>query len=223
VDRSAISKMHIGLSMMFYGIILTFLAILVILIAMAFDTSRAGAETAFLLLSVGMIMVIVSQVLSILGPICCLGAPEDMPGKGLLYVSVIFQLISVGMSLTQGFFVPNLPQGVAYAGMLLGFIAVALFIAFLRRVGEYIGNPGLSRRASETLNTLIVAVVLCALVAVCVAVCLVANQPALGFVGSVIGLVVLGTAIVFLVRYIDLLARGKNTLGRLAASGPTDI
>src|SRR5439155_12923551 len=100
------------------------------------------------------------RVLNILGPIFCLGAPEDMPGKALIYLSVVFQLIGLGISVAfQLKVVPlndlNIVLMLGVAAVLLAIAAFVLFIVFLKRVGEYMGNGEVTSRAQSTINTLI--------------------------------------------------------------------
>ena len=42
-------------------------------------------------------------ILNVLGPLLCLGAPEDMEGKGLIYVSVACQLPALAINLVSQF------------------------------------------------------------------------------------------------------------------------
>jgi hypothetical protein len=211
--------------MVYYGFLLTLLSIFlaIVVVAMAWDAvtkalQNPGAgmpqeDTVGMLFRVLEIMFIVAQVLNVVGMLFCLGAPASMPGKGLIYVSVLFQLAAVGIQQAQRF--TTIPTQVLQATPWLSLLALVLFIAFLKRVGEFINSADVTGRAAGTLNTGIIIVVLYA-----AAIGLAYAEQ--GAAVLVILLAILVMLIVFLVKYGGLLSATKASLGEVLAT-PEDL
>lgn len=200
MSQLSMPKVQLGISLVFWGLELTALAILVILV-----TPFVAARNLAILLAVmtGIpIMLVIAGLMSMVGKILCLAVPGEMEGKGVIYVCVAFDLISLLISLAEK--VTTVP---AILSQWVGFFPVigfVLFLIFLRKLAEFIQNNDLAEKAGGLLKLGIALVVFVLLAFVS------AFRFPIGI--FVFGLIAVIAGLIGLVRYSRLLLAMKNVL-----------
>lgn len=85
------TKVPRGISFLYYSLALTILSVIILII-----THFAGSLVFLFVGVIGTIIAsVVAQVMAIVGKLLCLTAPERMTGKETIYISVMFDLISI--------------------------------------------------------------------------------------------------------------------------------
>ncbi|MCA9248683.1 MAG: hypothetical protein KDA42_16270 [Planctomycetales bacterium] len=176
-NAEGLSKTAIGLSLMYYGIILLLLWT-ILTIPMMF----LGAAIRFPL-GAGMI---IASIMMFVGPVLCLSVPPETGAKGLAALSVVFQLIRVIVEFLPFVGIaPNIVPGLAQAA---GILSSVLFVVFLRKLAQFIHRDDLTKRANNVLMMAVIAIAL-----------------ALGSVvgiGPLPGLILIGVGILALVLFV---------------------
>ena len=138
-DTAALSKTALGLSLVYYGIVLFLLSIILMFAAAFF--------APVLIISIGGI--IIGSVLMFVGPLLCLSVPAETNAKGLIIGTVVLQVINLGF--------PILPTlGVELSGFqsfaqIFGVLSAICFVLFMRRLAQFIGREDLASRARNVL------------------------------------------------------------------------
>ena len=139
------TKVPRGISFLYYSLALTILSIIILII------TRFAGSLVFLLVGVigTIIAFVVAQIIAIVGKLFCLTAPERMAGKETIYISVMFDLISIIIAYFQRIeaFSPN------GAGLqtIISAIAYVSFLIFLKQVAEFINKNNLAKDAEGVL------------------------------------------------------------------------
>lgn len=143
---------YIGLSLSYWGIILTLLGVM-IAIGSAFLAASAGPAVALALMIGGAGMAVIGSLLSFVGPFFCLAVPAESGAKGFIIASVALQLVNFIVSPIAAFVeVPAMYELVSnLAGPLAALAALFAFILFMRRLAAFIGQPQLLARADRVL------------------------------------------------------------------------
>ncbi|MCL1495036.1 MAG: hypothetical protein M1G31_30465 [Pseudanabaena sp. Salubria-1] len=139
------TKVPRGISFLYYSLALTILSVIILII-----TPFAGSLAFLFIGVVGTIIAsVVAQIMAIVGKLFCLTAPERMTGKETIYISVMFDLISIIIAYFQGIgaFSPN------GAGLqtIISAIAYVSFLIFLKQVAEFIHKNNLAKDAEGVL------------------------------------------------------------------------
>jgi hypothetical protein len=81
--------------------------------------------------------------MAVVGKLLCLTAPERMAGKATIYISVIFDLISIIITVLDH--IVDLPQIVSDLQTMISAIAYVSFLIFLKQVAEFINKNNLAK------------------------------------------------------------------------------
>jgi hypothetical protein len=143
-----------GLLLIYSGLILGILDLMASFVLGLLAAVRGIDLTAVLVAA--MIVGLVASLMDLAGRFLCLSAPEKSQAQGAIYASVGCGVANLALA-PGGYFlempiltaIGNLAQGCGYF----------LFVIFLKRLAEYIGNPQLAAKARTILiATVVVAV-----------------------------------------------------------------
>lgn len=204
----------IGLSLIYYGIVLVLLAMVTIFLGtifLSFNAARPGTPapfSSFIVLSmIAGIVIIIGGLLIFVGEIVCLFVPAETGAKGLIITATVLQiagffqyLMPLMQRLLPGVQIPFLLQLIF---SLSGSLSIIFFVLFLRKVSEFLGRRDFMNRAR---NILILGAVLVALLGVMVAGIALLKNDAFSF----LGIVLLIGALVGFIMYANLI----NTLSK---------
>jgi hypothetical protein len=139
------TKVPRGISFLYYSLALTILSIIILII------TRFAGSLVFLFIGVigTIIASVVAQVMAIVGKLFCLTAPERMTGKETIYISVMFDLISIIIAYFQG--IGAFSQNGAGLQTIISAIAYVSFLIFLKQVAEFIHKNNLAKDAEGVL------------------------------------------------------------------------
>jgi hypothetical protein len=139
------TKVPRGISFLYYSLALTILSVIILII-----TPFAGSLVFLLVGVIGTVIAfLVAQVMAIVGKLLCLTAPERMAGKATIYISVMFDLISIIIAYFQG--IGAFPQNGAGLQTIISAIAYVSFLIFLKQVAEFIHKNNLAKDAEGVL------------------------------------------------------------------------
>ncbi len=139
------TKVPTGISLLYYSLALTTLSIIILII-----TPFAGSVVFLFVGVIGTaIAFVVAQVMAIAGKLLCLTAPERMAGKATIYISVMFDLISIIIAYFQH--IGAFPQIGAGLQTIISAIAYVSFLIFLKQVAEFIHKNNLAKDAEGVL------------------------------------------------------------------------
>jgi hypothetical protein len=211
----AMDRLHWGIALVFYGLELIAGAILVTLLLtvwLFFDPFAAfigwvqWVAAALPLIEIGAIG------LTMTGKCLCLSAPPQMRGREMVIASVALDSVALLIAVVDR--VVNLPQMVDAASGLLVIAGFVVFLLFLRRLAEHIGDTRQAEKAGVCLKLGIAVVVAVALAVLCRAV----HEGAAIY----IALGALAFALILLARYARLLLNLKNALAiaRMTSHAP---
>ena len=199
-DVLRLNKVPLGISLVFFGLELTALAlILIFIMPLVLGGNPALLASALLGLT---ILFLAAGILSFVGKALCLTAPSDMGGRQAIYLAVLFDALAMSVNVISKFV--TLPKLVASSSSLLTIIAFTCFLLFLEDLGRFLHDGDLTRKSTGLLKLWIVLVVSSILTAVCA----VAMPVAVLFLAIV--LIVLGLLAV--IRYARLLLDFKRKL-----------
>ena len=205
----------IGLTLVYYGIVLVLLSILVLMFG-GFVAADAGGAVFVLVVGAAGIGMVVACILMFVGPLVCLAVPTESGARAYIIGSVVFQLANIGYAVLSQFVPVEIPLAAALILNLLGVVGTVLFILFMKKLAEYIGRERLAARARNLLVTLGVLVVLGT---VFVAVAIVGTleelpEGTLLAVIGVLGLVVIVLGLIVFVMYANLVDALRKALRR---------
>ena len=146
-DSASLSKTAIGLSLVYYGIILFLLSTIL--------TFGAAFFPFALMITLGGFMI--SSVMMLVGPIFCLSVPAETNAKGLIIGAVVLQLLNFSITVLSAAGV-NLGPFAPFAQM-FGVLPAICFVLFMRRLSQFIGREDLASRAGRVLMLGLVTVV----------------------------------------------------------------
>lgn len=138
-NPAALSKTALGLSLVYYGIILSLLSTILTFAAFFIPFGLIITLSGFM----------IGSVMMFVGPIFCLSVPAETNAKGLIVGTVVLQLINFSATVLPavgvdfGLFSP-------FAQM-FGVLAAICFILFMRRLSQFIGREDLASRAGRVL------------------------------------------------------------------------
>lgn len=199
-DSLQLNKVPLGISLVFYGLELTALAI-ILMFAVPFVLGGNLALLIQLLFGLS-ILLVGASILSFVGKALCLTAPSDMQGKQAIYAAVVLDVLAIGIQLASQF--TTVPQLVANSSNLLAIAAFVCFLLFLQQLGRFLHDDELTTKSAGLLK-LGMALVVSLLLLVVSAVVM---PPA----SSLFGLVALILGLLGLIRYARLLLGFKKKL-----------
>ena len=139
------TKVPRGISFLYYSLALTILSVIILII-----THFAGSLVFLFVGVIGTIIAsVVAQVMAIVGKLLCLTAPERMTGKETIYISVMFDLISIIIAYFQG--IGAFSRNGAGLQTIISAIAYVSFLIFLKQVAEFINKNNLAKNAEGVL------------------------------------------------------------------------
>jgi hypothetical protein len=101
------------------------------------------------LLGVCSVGVIAGIAIGFVGRLMCLAVPAKTRAQGLIYGAVAFDLLALGIHLYDVF---TQSEVLDFLGNICSFIAIVLFVLFLKRVSEFVGRMDLADRARSLLG-----------------------------------------------------------------------
>ena len=173
-----------------------------------------AVEGGFGILKIAVVVGVIGRLMSLAGKFVCLAIPSDIRGSGLLYAGVACDAFAAVVDLI-GMFSP-LPPAVALAPMLLSLLGILFFIMFLRTLGDYLRDRGVTSTGTTAFT-------------LCVATVVFYGLAFLGLLAQSAGLagimVILGGLIglVFIVFYLILLQKAKGGAARLGPPRPRGL
>ena len=183
-DSAALSKTSLGLSLVYYAIVLFLLSII--------PTFGMAFFPPALIITVGGIMI--ASVMMFVGPLFCLSVPAETNAKGLIIGTVVLQVINFAFAVLPA-------AGVELSGFesfaqIFGVLSAICFVLFMRRLAQFIGREDLANRASKVL--------VLGIVVFLTAIGEIVSMIALGPIAGILFLVVLVMGLVLFVMYANL-------------------
>ena len=153
-DLPGLRTTGIGLSLVYYGIIIILLAAIGMFVRLFLFRGALLAGFITFTLIVG-IAVLVGSLTMFAGQIACLAVPSQTGAKAYVLTAVVLQIASI----TQSFLpmveqvVPNLklPQPVTILLNSLGVISVVFFVLFMWRLSKFLRRRDLASKARNVL------------------------------------------------------------------------
>jgi hypothetical protein len=195
-----LNKVPLGISLVFYGLELTALAI-ILMFAVPFVVAGNLALLIQVVFGLSILLVGVS-ILSFVGKALCLTAPSDMQGKTAIYTAVVLDVLGIVIQLASQF--TTVPKMVANSSNLLAIAAFVCFLLFLQQLGRYLHDDELTSKSAGLLK-LGIALVVSLVLSLASAFVMPPAIIVFGFVALILG--VLG-----LIRYARLLLGFKKKL-----------
>jgi hypothetical protein len=145
----------IGLSLVYYGIIMILLTLFVIFLSrmfLAFDRNpRLEVLDIALIFKVSVVTVVLGGLLNFAGQVVCLFVPLQTGAKGFIIAAVIFQIASFFQYILPvvNRLMPDLeiPQSVNIALGFGGILNLLFFVFFMGKLSAFIGRRSLAVRA----------------------------------------------------------------------------
>jgi hypothetical protein len=223
VASPALRRTGVGLTLVYYGILLILLTIIGLFFSVIFlrmgplfkngqPLIPGGLPDNFtIIILVGGISSLVGCLLMFAGQIVCLAVPSESGAKGFIIAVIILQIVSIVQSFSSVIlqFAPNLkiPEPVSIILNFTGLVGTILFVLFLRKLSEYIGRMDFMDKAR---NILVLLLFLFAVGAVTVVGMMLIN-PLFGFLGIILAI----GALFCFVMYVNLInALRKVLLGK---------
>ncbi len=145
----ALRKVKLGLTLVYTGICGTLIAAISAPVMLLFFQADDSAAIPALVIG-GMVAL---ALLMFVGQVFCIAIPAESGAKGLVVTAVALQ--AIGFLTSLGSLMVPVPASVgaivSVVNNLAGFVAVAFFVLFLRRVAIYLSQPNIAGRATRTL------------------------------------------------------------------------
>ena len=149
-DSPSLKKTRLGLSLVFFGTVITIIFIAVVLICSLLMGSKAYNESA-VKIAATILGISLAIFVNIVGPLLCLAVPAESGSKRFLVGSIVLDLIAIVNSTVQVIAPMVIPSIVFYIIRLCGIIGLFIFIYFLKKLSEYIGRDDLAARGKKVL------------------------------------------------------------------------
>ncbi len=147
----SLARVYRGLTVEYYGILI----LLLNMIGLATIGTMGILQFERVLEIYGWVN-IVAAVLLFVGPILCLATPPESGAEGFIYAAVGSMIVSTLIGVAASF-IDGLPRELEYAGHAIGFLSLTLFVLFMRKLAQFIGD---FRSAARARNVLIAGAVL---------------------------------------------------------------
>jgi len=155
MDLLRSTKVPLGISLAFYGLVLTVLAFIPIAFAVPFVMYGKPILDSLNPMLLGLIMVglgillFVAFVLGLSGKVFCLTAPAEMRGKGAICLAAFLDLLAICIAVGGRMVVS--PQVASDLQYFLMFVSLMCFLVFLRHLGDFMENHEFAKKASRLL------------------------------------------------------------------------
>ena len=156
------TKTRIGLSLVYFGILIVLMAIAVFTIGTVAATyTLYGPRVTQVITLAGTAGLLIGGLMIFVGPFFCLAVPAATRARGLIIGSVVCQaLFLVTVTLLLVLFLPetSVTLGMVLAATLTPLIVIAIFLSkvffvlFMRRLAIFIGRMDLAERARNILT-----------------------------------------------------------------------
>ena len=196
-DSAALSKTALGLSLVYFGIVL-FLFSIILTFGVIFSPA--------LIITIGGILI--ASIMMFMGPLFCLSVPAETNAKGLIIGTVVLQVINFTFAVLPA-------AGVELSGFesftqIFGVLSAICFVLFMRRLAQFIGREDLASRAK---NILVLGIVF-----FLTAIGGIVSMIALGPIAGILLLVVLVMGLVLFVMYANLVNALRKALQEIGSS-----
>ena len=198
-----LSKVPLGISLMFYSLELAALAGIPIFVMPVVRLAYGVIPSLLTPVMHGLpILLLVAGILGFVGKALCLTAPTEMRGRHAIYLAVILEVLATSVFVTSKFV--TVPKLVAGSSSLLAIAALACFLLFLEELGRFLHDDDLASRSAELLKLGIVFVANVVLMLVC--------AVAIPVAAFVLGIGVIYFGLLGVIRYARLLLDFKRKL-----------
>ena len=201
-DSLRLNKVPLGISLVFYGLELTALAI-ILMIAVPFVLAGNLMLARQVIFGLS-ILLIGAGILSFVGKGLCLTAPSEMQGKQAIYLAVVLDVLAILIQVASPF--TTVPKMVGNSSNLLAIAAFVCFLLFLQQLARFLHDDELTSKSAGLLKLGIALVVVLVLLFV--------SAVVMPLAGILFGLVALVLGLLGLVRYARLLLGFKKKLTR---------
>ena len=149
------TQVPLGISLVYYSLALMLLAIIGLFVA---PMVLSGNPILALRAMIGMgFLIIVASILSLLGTALCLTAPNEMPGKGAIYLTCGLDAAAILINVASHF--TTLPRLIVASSNLPAIAGFVCFLIFLKHLGGFMCNSDLTSQAARALKLGIACVV----------------------------------------------------------------
>ena len=154
------TKTRIGLSLVYFGILIVLLAVAVLTIGnVAAQYALYAPHATRMITLAGTAGLLIGGLMIFVGPFFCLAVPAATRARGLIIGSVVCQalfLVTVTLLLVSFLPITLVTLGMVLAAPLISLIAIFLsnifFVLFMRRLAIFIGRMDLAERARKILT-----------------------------------------------------------------------
>jgi hypothetical protein len=145
VDSPELRRTGLGLSFVYFGIVLVLLSVI-----LSFFVITIGNAAYGVILQGG---VLVGYLLMLIGPMLCLSVPAETGAKGYIVGSVILQLLNICLTLGSAALGAGsaIPSWVGLGGGATAMFGSILFVLFMRQLALFIGRDDLAKHANIVL------------------------------------------------------------------------
>lgn len=195
-----------GISLIYWGLVAIIIAVILLVVVV---TGAFGDASGYVAIA-ALIAMLVGYLLGIIGKVTCLGAPQETGAREFIMIAVFFEGVSMLISVLDllrqiGAVSPTiLPEWAPRVGQLLGMVGFVLFMLFLKQLAIFIQRDDLAQAAASVLTLGVIMIVCAFLTGLAVFI-----APILALI---IALVMLVVSILFLVRYVGLIAKMKDAI-----------
>jgi hypothetical protein len=146
----SLRRTGVGLSLMYYAILLCILAGLGLVAAIAMQSPPA--------IGIAELVFLAADGLMFVGSLVCLAVPAESGAKGFLLGSIVFQLADVGAAILRQFASGMVSPILDVVLQLVGLVGFVLFVLFMKKLSEFIGRDDLAHKARNILVGMVVAI-----------------------------------------------------------------
>lgn len=195
------TNVPIGISLIYYALALM-LAAIILMVVVPFAMS-GNPLLVRAIVGLGLLL-LVASILSLVGTGLCLTAPQAMPGKAAIYLTVALDVVVVLIHVAGNF--TRLPGLIAALPNLLAITGFVSFLVFLKHLSGFVGSGELVSKAEGLLGLGIALVIVLGLSIV--------GAFVMPQVAGLFALLALILGAVGFLRYARLLHDLKHTLAR---------
>lgn len=148
-STSPLKSLYRGISCVYFGLYLLVASVLVLILGtgLAGASGGIGALTSVAIIGGGMMFV--GTLLGFAGRIICLDAPDDLPGRNLIFLAVTLDLIVLAIAALSWV---TTPPKIADYSNLMAIASNIIFLFFLKNVAKYLNDKQSENSATLVLN-----------------------------------------------------------------------
>lgn len=140
------SSVPLGIAWIYNGLLFGAIAMIGLCSMVLLSDAGQPGKGSFLMVPLGMAMVIAAGLMFV-GKLFCLSAPSQIPGRGGVGLSLVFDGFAVLIAMAQRGHAP----GLSVLANLLGIGSVVCFLVFLKGLGEFLELQDITDRAAGVL------------------------------------------------------------------------